>query len=491
MTAKEKHPPSRDRVATWALIAYSLPSLQTALVQGPASSIVPTFYGTEFGLNLALVGTALFISRVIDAVVDPLIGHLSDNTRTRIGRRKPWLIASTLISMVSIYFLYIPPKHPSFVYFLCWIVAAFVGWSVGEIPLAAWGAEITRNYQERTRVFIFRIVAAQLGGFAFFLLPMLPIFPTTAITPQTIRFVAYVALALVPLSAAAAVFLGPKSVRLEVTPRQKLSDLWPLVRDNRPLWRYAAMFISAGLAAGMFGAGGFLYMSAYLGLAKELIFVFIAMQVAGMAFMPVSLYIVNKFGRPRSLAGSLAISITLMLGMLFLPHGRAALVPLVVLLVPIILCDTVGNIAPVTMLGDLVDYDTLKTGKKRAATFTALFVFISKINSALGAALGFAIIGLSGFNAKLGQANSVGAILGLKAAYIVVPCLIFTSAIYFAWTFPIDARRQAIIAKRLEQRERRMGAVGTADGATLSTNEEVALDLQTQLPRPPIDLPVP
>ncbi len=458
MRTAEKARSTGDRVGLWPLVAFALPSFQTPLVQGPAGSIVPTLYGTEFGLNLALVGTALFISRAIDAVIDPLIGYLSDNTRSRIGRRKPWLIASALISMISVYFLYIPPNHPQFAYFLFWIVAAFIGWSVGEIPLQAWGAEISRSYTERTRVFTFRIVAAQLGGFAFFLLPLLPIFPTTAITPQTIRFVAYLALAAVPLTVGAAVFWGPKSVRSEQTPRQQIRDLLPLIRNNRPLQWYAGMFISAGFASGMFGAGTFLFLNNYLGLAKQVTFLFLAMLIVGIAFMPAAYYIIRRFGKNRSLACSLAIGLCLMTLMAFLPHGKAALIPLVVLFVPIACTNAIGDLAPVSMLGDIIDYDALKTGKKRAATFTALFVFVAKINSALGAAAAFALIGLTGFNAKLGAGNSETAVLGLKAAYIVIPCLIYAVAIYFAWTFPIDQRRHAVIVRRVEQREERARA---------------------------------
>lgn len=449
---------------------------------GPAGSIVPTLYGTEFGLKLAQVGAAIFISRTLDAFIDPLIGYLSDNTRSRIGRRKPWLIASALISMVSIYFLYIPPKHPTFAYFLVWITAAFIGFSAGEIPMQAWAAEISRNYTERTRVFIFRAVAAMLGGFAFYLLPLLPIFPTTAITPQTVRFVAYLALLSFPLTVAVAVLWGPKSVRTELTPRQHVRDLLPLLRNNRPLQWYAAMFISAGFAAGMFGAGTFLFLNNYLGLAKQVTFLFLGMIIVGIGFLPAAYYIIRRFGKNRSLAGSLAVGLSVMTLMIFLPHGKAALIPVALLLLPIACTNVIGDLSPASMLGDIIDYDTLKTGKKRAATFTSLFVFVAKINSALGAAAAFALIGLTGFNAKLGAANSETAVIGLKAAYIVVPCLIYAVAIYFAWTFPIDQRRHAIIVRRIEQREERarasMEAAGgnAQDDGILAREATIALD---------------
>jgi GPH family glycoside/pentoside/hexuronide:cation symporter len=240
--------------------------------------------------------------------------------------------------------------------------------------------------------------------------------------------------------------------------------------------------MSAGFAAGMFGAGTFLYISGYLGLANEVTFLFVAAQIVGLAFMSVAPYILNRFGRHRSLACSLAISLSLMTLMLLLPHGHAAVIPLAVLLIPIVCCNAIGDLAPVSMLGDLIDYDTLKTGKKRAATFTSLFVFVSKVNSALGAAVAFGIIGLSGYDAKLGAANGAVAILGLKAAYIVVPCLIYTSAIFFAWTFPIDERRQGIIARRLAQREQRSDAAGRAGPLPPHAQEQVALSAERPIP---------
>ncbi|HEX3407413.1 MAG TPA: MFS transporter, partial [Caulobacteraceae bacterium] len=162
---------ARNRVPLGPLLAFTAPAFLSALVHSPASSIVPTIYATDFGLNLALIGTAMLVSRSLDVIVDPLIGYLSDHTRGRLGRRKPWVLAGALLTMVSAWFLFAPPAHPSFVYFLVWYTAIYLAWSLIEVPHAAWAFEITRDYDDRSRVLSLRSLVGGLGALAFFLLP--------------------------------------------------------------------------------------------------------------------------------------------------------------------------------------------------------------------------------------------------------------------------------------------------------------------------------
>ncbi|HEX4181923.1 MAG TPA: MFS transporter, partial [Caulobacteraceae bacterium] len=114
---------ARNQVRFGPLMAYTLPGMLSALVHSPSASIVPTLYSTDFGLSLTLIGTALLISRSLDVVIDPLIGYLSDHTGGRLGRRKPWILAGGLMSAISAWFLFNPPAHPSFAYFLIWYTA--------------------------------------------------------------------------------------------------------------------------------------------------------------------------------------------------------------------------------------------------------------------------------------------------------------------------------------------------------------------------------
>ena len=98
------------------------------------------------------MGTVLMIARFSDVITDPIIGSRSDKTRTRIGRRKPWLILGVPMMMLATYLLFVPPNNPSIWYFLLCVVFIYLASTVISIPYSAWGAELSGNYNERSRI---------------------------------------------------------------------------------------------------------------------------------------------------------------------------------------------------------------------------------------------------------------------------------------------------------------------------------------------------
>ena len=128
----------------------------------PAIVFIPRFYASDVGVPLAMVGMFILIARIVDVFTDPLMGYISDRTRTRIGRRRPWVILATPIMMLSIYRLYMPPEGVDGWYMFGWMVLLGIGTTMMLIPYYAWGAELSTDYNERSRVTGWR---AGLGAF--------------------------------------------------------------------------------------------------------------------------------------------------------------------------------------------------------------------------------------------------------------------------------------------------------------------------------------
>jgi Na+/melibiose symporter-like transporter len=448
------------------LLAFTAPAFLSSLIHSPAASIVPTLYSTAFGLNLALIGTPMLVSRSLDVVVDPLLGYLSDHTGGRLGRRKPWVIAGGLLTMVSAWFLFAPPAHPSFVYFLLAYTAIYFAWSMIEVPHAAWAYEITRDYDDRSRVLSVRSLVGGLGAVAFLLMPLLPIFPTTEVTPQVVRFAAWVAIFSAPVLVGLALVWAPSGVGIEHEARYRLRDLVSIVRGNRPFWMFLAGFVLNGFSGGMFAALTFLYITNYLGLSKEYVYLMLFLGVCTLGALPFVPAIVRRVGKRQAWAGSMAIGVLAMPLILLLPKGQAALLPLAAIILPIGVTNAISNVAALSVLGDVIDYDTWRTGKARAAIYAGVVSFVVKLNAIPGGAVALLIVGLMGYDPKLGVHNSPGATLGLKIAYVIAPSVIFAISILFAWFFPIDRRRQQIIRRRLELREGRAAALAAAFSGT-------------------------
>ena len=125
--------------------------MPVSVVLLPLAVWVPPLYA-EMGVPLAVIGTIILVARLSDAVTDPLIGWLSDRTRTRIGRRKPYMLPGLPLFMVAVWKLFVPPEQAGAGYLFLWIVLIYLAATIVDLPYLAWGAEISPDYRERSRV---------------------------------------------------------------------------------------------------------------------------------------------------------------------------------------------------------------------------------------------------------------------------------------------------------------------------------------------------
>ena len=146
-----------ERVPTSRILVYSSPVLGVF-----TAGMLVGFYLLKFSTDVlligpALMGTILLAARVWDAVSDPLVGWLSDRTRSRMGRRRPWFLGSALPFAASVVMLWSPPERLEGASLNVWIAAAvflfYTAYTMFRVPHLALGAELSRGYHDRTRVF--------------------------------------------------------------------------------------------------------------------------------------------------------------------------------------------------------------------------------------------------------------------------------------------------------------------------------------------------
>jgi Na+/melibiose symporter-like transporter len=138
---------------------------------------------------------------------------------------------------------------------------------------------------------------------------------------------------------------------------------------------------------------------------------------------------------------------------LLLPVGSAAAAPMLALTCLSAALSAPWNFAPPSVLSDVIDYDTWKSGTNKAGNLFALNTLAVKVTTAVGAGGAFAL--LAAFRYQVGKPNGPTADLGLIIAYMVIPGALHLLAALIAWNFPLDARRQSIVRRRLESRGRR------------------------------------
>lgn len=125
----------------------------------PAYVLLPSYYGDDLGLGLAITGAILLLVRMIDMATDPLIGWLSD----RSGNRKIWVGIGAIIAGVGLWNLFTPPDQPDAMYLLIWASVLFFGWTMFQVPYLAWGADLSGDYRERTLLTALREGAGLIG----------------------------------------------------------------------------------------------------------------------------------------------------------------------------------------------------------------------------------------------------------------------------------------------------------------------------------------
>jgi GPH family glycoside/pentoside/hexuronide:cation symporter len=146
---------------------YGFGSVAFGVKDNGFSYMLLLYYNQVVGLSAPLVGLALMFALVVDAVVDPLIGQVSDNLRTRFGRRHPFMYAAALPVAVSYLALWNPPhwgQQQLFAYLVVTAVVIRVFISFYEVPSSALSAELTTNYDERTTLLSYRYFFGWVGG---------------------------------------------------------------------------------------------------------------------------------------------------------------------------------------------------------------------------------------------------------------------------------------------------------------------------------------
>lgn len=450
-----------EKLSLAQVIAIGFPALPHSFIALPLNIVIPAFYATHTAVTLLQIGVVTSASRLLDAFFDPLVGFLSDRFETRWGRRKPWVLAASVVCAISLFFLFQPPGTATIVYYGVWSFLLYFGFSLFEIPRSAWSAEINRDYNERSRINTSIAQFNVIGSLVFWLTPILlvGVTGTTQLTGASLTAIAWLYAGLMPVSLIVAVLIVPRGQPV-VTRALRLLDILKSVARNVPLLYYFLAIGLWGLGQGFSLSTIILFLTDRMKLGPAFPFLMIAFFGSTVLAIPIWMRMVPRFGRHRIWAASLVLSALARPLVLLLPIGQAALVPMLVLTCLNAFVGAPWNFAPPSMLSDVIDYDLWKSRTNKAGNLFALNTLLIKVTMAIGA--GGAFILLDAFHYKVGKANTGVADIGLIIAYMVVPGVFHILAGWLGWNFPLDAKRHAIVRRRLEGRAPAQAGEGLA-----------------------------
>ena len=458
---------SNERLPFSKVFAYALPALPMQTLLAPVAMMIPGLYVKNTETTLAAVGAIYLASRIFDGVTDPLIGYFSDRTKSRLGPRKPWLIVGTIIAVVAILFLFNPPSTADWRYLLVTLFSLYVGYTMLDVPHRSWGMELSHDYEERNRISTFVGILTVLGFFAFISLPLFPFFESSEFTLETFKWISIGVALVLPSTVLISLVYAPQGKELAVS-ESTFRGLFESLRKNKPFWTFGLAMVSAGMGWGAFIGLTFIVTDTYFKFGEYFAVISLVMFGFRMAFIPAWMKLANMMGKHKAWALSKLLEGLSFLGFLLLTPGETPVEMFFVVTICIGIFGGANEFIPMALLGDIVDYDTLKTGANKGGNYFAFYSLIQKVNYAVGGAFGFFILSIFNYDPKA-EVNTPEAGAALIFTFAVVPAIFYAICALILLYYPLDARRHGIIRRRIESRSLRLQRVSAdAEGVELS-----------------------
>ena len=443
--------PVRHHLPRRVLAALSGPSITSSALSLPLVAFLPEFYSGSLGLSLALVGTVFMVVRLLDIVVDPLLGGLMDRTHTPMGRYRPWLILAAPLIMVSMAMLFMAKPGVGAFHLMGWLLVAYAGWSVLSLSQLALAANVSPDYHERSRIYGWWQIAFFIGMIVSMLTPKLIANMGFTSASAGMQGMAWLVIIGTPIFIAIAVLV----VRERPIPiNQKgggLREYFGLMR-NRTVQSLLSCEALLGIAGGATSTLTIFYFTRVAGLSRvDVGILFIGTFVAGLLVTPLWSRLANRIGKHRALAAAAIVSAVAQSLFLLLPHGNfyAALA------VQASTGIAYGAISLLTraMTADISDEERLRTGQERTGLLYALLIGVWKVGQAVSVGGMFYLLSLVGFSAAENAVNPASALLGLQVLFIGIPIVLSLCAAWVAWRYPLTPERHLEIRIQLEARD--------------------------------------
>jgi len=456
MGARPQHTPVA-RLRTSEIAIYALPMISVGFMVNLVSFYLLKFSTDVLLIAPGIIGLAFGLSRAWDAVSDPFAGYWSDRTRSRWGRRRPWLIGSALPLSLAFLGLWAPPGALGGTGLATWmcifIFLFFTAQTAFVVPHISLGAELTPDHHDRTRVFAGRMILETTGVLlaagGLFLLER---GGDARATAAEIAVVAAVFGAVLVLSA---------SARLRERPEHWGRGGHSATAAFRDVGRnpHARLLLAVFFLETM----GFTTMITTMPYATEYVLEMRGMAAIliscalGMMFLTVPLWIAlsRRIGKKNvwlctMLLRSLAFGL-----MLASPPG--ARFPIFFGVVAIGAAFGAGGMIGPSIKADVIDWDEARTGERKEGTYFALWNFATKSGAAVAVAMAGLALQWAGFRANVEQTPEVAS--AIRTLFAGLPCLLYGIAAVLVLYYRLDERehgalRTAIAERRLEEESR-------------------------------------
>ncbi|MGA9777705.1 MAG: MFS transporter [Limisphaerales bacterium] len=462
---------AEDRLPFLQKFTYGLGMLANNL-QAAAVGALPIILNLGLGMDPRLVGTLGFIPRLFDAFIDPVIGHVSDNTRTRWGRRRPLIFGGAILSGIIFALMWqLYPGHTQMFYFwvfFCASVIFFTAYAVFSIPLVGYGYELTPDYHERTRLMGFSNIMGQVAwllcpGFYWFIYNP-KFFAGQYGAVQGARTLAIIiGLCIAFFGVMPAIFtkermrLPPPDSEGVLKSIKKFFKCFIATWKSGPFLKLclATFLVFNGYQLG--SAFTFYNMTYYLfggdaTRASQLNMWFgITSSVASFVIIWLTTWVSAKIGKRRTFCIMTSLSLFGFVAKWFTYNPAH---PYMLLLAAPLISFGIGSIFTVVgaMVADVCDLDELNTGERREGMYGAIYWWNVKLGMAAASLIAGFLLNATGFDVALKTAQSARTLYLMRACDCGIPLVASAVAIWAVLTYGLTEARAREIRVELEKR---------------------------------------
>lgn len=446
-----------EQLTFWQKLGYGVGDI----FGGGSGTLISFFYlvflTDVVRISPGLAGTVILVSKVYDAITDPLEGVISDRTRTKLGRRRPYLLAGILLVFLSFFAMFYPVQAESETARFAFVLVTYLFFStvvsIVMLNYNALQAELTLDYNERTALTTFRIFFSTVSSILCAVLPLEIVKAFPDMRSGWIGMATIFGL-LFALPFIATVVAARERPEFQKRPRPfhwKQAFVEPF--QIRTFVYVLIMYVTAFSAFDAVSSIVVYFVKTYLGRGGDVSFVLGALLIAQVVSLPFYQWLSRRTSKPRSyIVGAAAFVIVMFFSFLITP--KSSVLGLYLFAIAVGLGSGGVVVMVYAIFPDIPDVDELRSGERREGIFSALTTFTRKISSALATFFVAQMLQLAGYvppalvDGKLiEQAQTPAFFLTLRLVFVLLPISFISLGIFFASRFPLTAQ----VYRRLER----------------------------------------
>lgn len=451
-----------QRLTFGTKLAYGFGDVTGAVISATYGFFMQAFLLDVAGLAPAAAGLIFAAAQIWDAVTDPMMGRISDRTRTRWGRRRPFLLFGA-VPLALAFFLHwlVPPVDGTWLvlYYLLVALLLRTTFTVISVPYAALTPDLAPDHDGRTSLNMYRFMFSLLGALVAVIAHPLIVAGAGNVYLGHIMSAGIWALVIVVSSFACFAFTREREDLMSrperpLTYRQRLV----IIFSNRPYLIATALFLLSWVALQFVQANLLLYARYWLDAEAQFTSFVALLQICAALSLIGWAAFSKRFGKRATYVTGVGLWGVMHVFMFFMMPGQDIALYTVAIFAGIGL--GAAYLIPWSMLPDTIEHNELATGERQEGLFYGFFIFLQKLALSIGLGLSGVMLGLAGYvtpavvdgQLQLAQQPD-SALLTLRLFVSLVPAIVLFVSLPIALAYPITRERHDAMRQALAERE--------------------------------------